>query len=461
MLKSSIVVPVVMSVTALGMSACWYLASSLPQVGELSAQTPPRSAGRSLSPLSSADRVIEQHAQGMIERGRQIFRFDTFGSEAFWGGALQLHKAIAGEKNGGVGGGVSPKTALSVGLKVDVDALPDSLRNQLKAKEVDLDDPAATLALLKVNSVVGVTGIFDAGGHLQSMGIQCAFCHSTVDDSFGPGIGRRLDGWANRDLNVGAIVSLAPNLKPFTDLLGVDVATVKKVLGSWGPGRFDAELDKDGKAFRPDGKQAGTLIPPAFGLAGVNLHTWTGFGSVPYWNAYVAATEMHGTGTFFDSRLADRAQFPVAAKSGSSHTRGAPDRVTSKLAALHFYQLAIPAPKAPAGSFDKIASERGSALFSGRARCATCHVPPLFTEPGNNLHSPSEIGIDAFQADRSPTHMYRTAPLAGLWSHQKGGFYHDGRFSTLPAVIEHYNDLLKLGLTDREKSDLVEYLKSL
>ena len=242
---------------------------------------------------------------------------------------------------------------------------------------------------------------------------------------------------------------------------GVDVATVKKALGSWGPGRFDAELDKDGKAFRPDGKQAGTLIPPAFGLAGVNLHTWTGFGSVTYWNAYVAATEMHGSGTFFDARLTNKAQYPVASKSGSANSRGTPDRVTSKLAALHFYQLAIPAPAPPAGSFKKDASTRGKGVFEAKAKCANCHVPPLYTEPGNNLHAPAEVGVDAFQADRSPTHMYRTAPLAGLWSHQKGGFYHDGRFATIRDVVDHYNDLLKLALTEREKADLIEYLKSL
>ena len=256
-------------------------------------------------------------------------------------------------------------------------------------------------------------------------------------------------------------MSLAPNLTPFADLLGVDVATVKKVLTSWGPGRFDAVLDKDGKAFRPDGKQAGTLLPPAFGLAGVNLHTWTGFGSVTYWNAYVAATEMHGSGTFFDARFNDREQYPVAAKSGSGNTRGTPDRVTSKLAALHFYQLAIPAPTPPVGSFDKGAAARGQVLFNTTATCATCHVPPLFTEPGNNLHAPSEIGVDSFQADRSPTHMYRTAPLAGLWTHQKGGFYHDGRFATLRDVLEHYNSFLKLGLTEQQRIDVVEYLKSL
>jgi len=407
------------------------------------------------------DAAITRHAQTMLEEGRKTFRYDTFGSEAFWGDALQLHKAIAGEKNGGVGPGVSPKTALSVGLKVDADVLPNSLKNQLKAGKVDLDDPAVTIALLKLNAVVGVTAFTNPNGSVKSMGIQCAFCHSTVDDSFAPGIGHRLDGWANRDLNVGAIVSLAPNLKPFTDLLDADIDTVKKVFASWGPGRFDAELDKDGKAFRPDGKQAGTLIPPAFGLAGVNLHTWTGFGSVPYWNAYVGATEMRGAGTFFDARFNNHDQFPVAAKSGAGNTRGTPDRLTSKLAGLHFYQLSIPAPPAPAGSYNKAAFERGKTLFNGTAQCATCHVPPLFTEPGNNLHTPSEMGIDSFQADRSPTHMYRTAPLAGLWTHQKGGFYHDGRFATLIDVVNHYDSHLNLGLNDAQKNDLVEYLKGI
>jgi hypothetical protein len=344
---------------------------------------------------------------------------------------------------------------------VDADALPGALKKQIKAGKVDLDDPATTIALLKLNAVVGVTAFVDPDGNVKSMGIQCAFCHSTVDDSFVPGIGRRLDGWANRDLNVGAIVSLAPNLKPFTDLLGVDAATVKKVLASWGPGRFDAELDKDGKAFRPDGKQAGTLIPPAFGLAGVNLHTWTGFGSVPYWNAYVAATEMHGGGTFFDARLNDKEQYPVSAKSGAGNTRSTPDRSTGKLAALHFYQLAIPAPKAPPGSYDHAAFERGKAVFNGVAKCATCHVPPLYTEPGQNLHAPAEIGVDAFQADRSPTHMYRTAPLAGLWTHQKGGFYHDGRFATLLDVVNHYDTHFNLKLSESDKKDLVEFLKGL
>lgn len=427
------------------------------------AEPVPSRAGDGTAPREGSpfDAVIAKNGQDMMEQGRQTFRFDTFGSEAFWGDTLQLHKAIAGEKNGGVGGGVSPKTALSVGLKVDSDALPDSLKQQLKDGKVDLDDPATTLALLRLNSVVGVTGYFDQKGAIRSMGIQCAFCHSTVDDSLAPGIGKRLDGWAARDLNVGAIVSLAPNLKPYSDLLGVDVATVKKVLNSWGPGRYDAELDKDGKAFRPDGKQAGTLIPPAFGLAGVNLHTWTGFGSVPYWNAYVGVTQMHGSGTFVDARFDNKEQFPVSAKSGSGNTRGKPDLVTSKLAALHFYQLAIPAPRPPLGSFNAAAATRGKEIFNVKGQCATCHVPPIFTEPGENLHSPSEMGVDSFQADRSPTHMYRTAPLGGLWSHQKGGFYHDGRFASLDDVVNHYDTLRGLKLTEQEKRELVEYLKSL
>src|SRR5256886_10186848 len=358
----------------------------------------------------------------MLGEGRRIFRYDTFGSEAFWGDALQLHKAIAGEKNGGVGGGVSPKTALSVGLKVDADALPAALVEQIKAGKVDLDDPATTLALLQLNSVVGVTGRFDKSGKIRSMGVQCAICHSTVDDSFAPGIGKRLDGWANRDLNIGVIVSLAPNLKPFTDLLGVDEGTVKKVLNSWGPGRFDAELDKDGKALRPDGGQAGTLIPPAFGLAGVNLHTWTGFGSVPYWNAYVGATEMHGSGTFFDARLADQAQYPVSAKSGSSNTRGAPDRLTSKLAALQFYQIAIPAPKAHAGSFrsgERRVGEEGRSRWSpGHLKKKKLHTPTPAYIASPPTQTPSQVAAQgakprhciAFSDNPSLTDIARTDP---------------------------------------------------
>ena len=407
------------------------------------------------------DRQIDNNVEQMMEEGRETFRHDTFGDEAFWGDSLQLHKAIAGAQLGGVGPGVSPKTALAVGLKVDSDALPNSVVKGLKKGHINLDDPATTLTLLKLDAVVGVKGVFGQDGNLRSMGISCAICHSTVDDSLAPGIGRRLDGWANRDLNVGAIVGLAPNLKPVADLLGVDEATVRAVLQSWGPGKFDAELFLDGKAFRPDGKSAATLIPPAFGLAGVNLHTWTGWGSVTHWNAFVANLEMHGQGTFYDPRLNDPVKFPIAAKNGFGNVRATPDLITSKLAPLHFYQLAIPAPPAPEGSFDKDAATRGQAVFNGKAQCATCHVPPIFTEPGWNMHKASEIGIDDFQAKRSPDEAYRTSPLKGLWTHQKGGFYHDGRFASLRDVVNHYNEFFKLSLTEQEKTELVEYLKSL
>src|SRR5579884_1284372 len=401
------------------------------------------------------------NAARMVTEGRQTFRFDTFGSEAFWGGTLKLHQAIEGAKFGGVGPGVSPKTALSVGLKVDQDALPPEVVEAIKGGKVNLDDPATTITLLKLDAVVGVKGNVQSNGSLQSVGIQCALCHSTVDDAFAPGIGHRRDGVPNRDLNVGAIVNLSPDLSAVDRLLGVDDSVTRKVLQSWGPGKFDAELFLDGKAFRPDGQSAATLIPPAFGLAGVNLHTFEGWGSVTYWNAFVANLEMHGSGVFFDPRLNDRERFPIAARAGFANVRNADDRITSKLAALHFYQLALPAPTPPEGSFDAAAAERGKAVFNGQANCSSCHVPPLFTEPGWDMHKPEEIGIDSFQADRSPDRRYRTTPLRGLWSHQKGGFYHDGRFATLMDVVDHYDGFQKLGLSQQQKADLVEYLKSI
>lgn len=410
---------------------------------------------------SKFDQVIRENARVLMDEGRRIFRFDTFGDQAFWGDTLQLHTAIAGAQNGGVGPGVSPRTALAVGLKVDSEALPKSLIAALKHGRVNLDDPATTLALLKLNAVVGVTGFFDEQGKLTSMGIQCAFCHSTVDDSLAPGIGKRLDGWPNRDLNVGAIVNLAPNLQPFTDLLGVDDATVRRVLATWGPGKFDAELFMDGKAFQPNGRSAATLMPAAYGLAGVNLHTYTGWGSVTHWNAFVANLEMHGKGTFYDPRLNDPDQFPIAARAGFGNVRNDPDLITSKMPALHFYQLAIPAPKPPKDSFDEAAAERGQETFNGIAQCSRCHVPPIFTEPGWNMHTAQEIGIDDFQANRAPDRRYRTTPLKGVWSRTKGGFYHDGRFATLRDVVEHYNSFLGLQLSEQQKSDLIEYLKSL
>jgi hypothetical protein len=407
------------------------------------------------------DDAIQHNAQRMIREGRHTFRFDTFGDQAFWGDTLRLHQAIEGEQFGGVGPGVSPRTALAVGLKVDVDALPRELVRRLRRGEVDLDDVAVTLALLRLNAVVGVTGFFNDQGSLRSVGIQCALCHSTVNDSLLPSIGRRLDGWAPRDLNVGAIIALAPDLSAFARLLGVSEDTVRAVLNSWGPGKFDAELILDGQAFRPNGSSAATLLPPAFGLPGVNLHTWTGWGSVTHWNGFVANLEMHGQGTFFDPRLDNAQQFPIAAREGFGHVRNHPDLITSKLAALHFYQLAIPAPRPPPDSFDPEAARRGRTLFETRAQCATCHVPPLFTEPGWNLHTAEELGIDDFQALRAPDRRYRTSPLKGLFSHTRGGFYHDGRFQTLRDVVDSYNERFRLGLTDRESNDLVEYLKSL
>ena len=413
----------------------------------------------------SFDAAIDQNAARMLKEGRHIFRYDTFGSEDFWGGKLRLHEAIVGQKLGGVGTGVSPKMALSLGLKVDSEALPADLVAAIKAGKVNMDDPASTVALLKANAVVGVTAFLNADGSARSVGIQCALCHSTVDDSFAPGIGKRLDGWGNRDLNVGAIVATAPNLQPFSDLLGVDTATVKTVLNSWGPGRYDAELNMDGKAKRPDGKTAATMMPSAFGLAGVNEHTWTGgWGTVTYWNAYVANTQMYGKGTFIDSRLNNAKQYPVAAKAGWGRKRDTPDLITAKLPALHFYQLAMPVPKAPAGSYDEPAAKRGEGVFNSTAKCSTCHVPPIFTEPGHNLHKGSEIGIDSFQADRGPERSYVTTPLRALFDTEKihkGGFYHDGRFASLSDVVDHYDRVLKLRLSPEQKKDLIEYLKSI
>jgi hypothetical protein len=409
-----------------------------------------------------ADFKADLHALKQFREGREVFRYATFGDEDFWGGTLGLDEAIAGKAHGGVGAGVSPKTALSVGLKVDVDALPRSVIRALKQGKVNLDDPAVTLDLLRVGAVVGLTGFFDKKGQLTSVGIQCALCHSTVDDSFAKGIGHRRDGWANRDLQVGTIISLVPRLQPIADLLGVSVDTVKQVLASWGPGKFDAELFLDGQGLRPDdGKTAATLIPPAFGLAGVNLHTWTGWGGISHWNAFVANLEMHGKGTFYDPRLDDATRFPIAARERFGHVTSEEDQITPLLGVLQIYQLSLPVPEPPRGSFNRSAAARGEKLFNDKAKCGSCHVPPLFTEPGWNMHTAEEIGIDDFQSERAPDRRYRTAPLRGLWTHTTGGFYHDGRFPTLAAVIEHYDQVFHLGLSAGERGDLEQYLRSL
>ena len=283
----------------------------------------------------------ETTAGRLITDGRQIFRFDTFGDEAFWGGQLRLDQAVAQ---------LSPRQALDLGLKVDSAVLPASVIQAIRRGRINLDDPAVTLQLLKLHAVIGVVGFFNSEGALSSIGLTCAICHSTVDNSVAMGIGNRIDGLANRDLNVGAIAAAAPNLQPFVDMLkivdnGVDDTKVRTILHSWGPGKFDAELFLDGKEFQPDGRAAATLIPNARGLAGFNLHTWTGgWGTIPYWNAFVAVDSLHGVGTFFDARFDDATQFPIGAALHLGHVSTDPDndRVTSKLPALHFYQLALP-----------------------------------------------------------------------------------------------------------------------
>jgi hypothetical protein len=412
----------------------------------------------------------EANSRQLVTSGRQIFRFDTFGDETFWGDQLQLHQAVAQ---------LSPRQALDLGLKVDSAALPRSMIEAIEHGLINVDDPAVTLQLLKLGAVVGVMGFFNSDGALSSIGLTCAICHSTVDNRVAFGIGERIDGLANRDLNVGAIAAAAPNLQPVVDVLRIvdptmNAAKVRAIFDRWGPGKFDAELFLDGKAFQPDGRSAATLIPNARGLAGFNLHTWTGgWGTVPYWNAFVAVNELHGIGTFFDERFDDAAQFPIAAALRLGHVSTDPDsdRVTSKLPALHFYQLALPAVKPRPGiDFDPDAAERGDGLFSGKANCNSCHHEPVWTEPGWNQHSADELKIDSFEADRSPGHAYKTMNLAGIFVRErglfmrvenKGHFYHDGRFQTLFDVVNSYNTRFNLGLTDQEKFDLVEYLKSL
>ncbi|HKR83931.1 MAG TPA: hypothetical protein VJS37_07120 [Terriglobales bacterium] len=425
----------------------------------------------------------EDNSKQLIDQGRQIFRFDTFGDQAFWGGQLQLHQTI---------NMLTPRNALALGLKVDSDALSPATVEAIKHGKVNLDDPAVTLFLIKRNAVLGVVGFFD-NTTLNSVGLTCALCHSTVDNSVAPGIGKRIDGLGNRDLNVGAIAASAPNLQPVATLLGVPAGTVRTVLNSWGPGKFDAELFLDGKAFNPQQVTNGvvtatnvpgaTLIPNARGLVGHNLHTWTGgWGTMTYWNAFVAVNELHGVGTFFDERFDNATQFPVAARAGLGHVSTDPDsdQVTEKLPALHFYQLALPAVQPRPGiDFDPAAAARGDELFSGKANCNSCHREPLWTEPGWNQHTADQLKIDGFEADRAPAsigptgepvHGYRTMNLAGIFVRERGlfmfpqnqgRFYHDGRFQTLLDVVNSYNDRFGLGLTEEEKHDLVEYLKSL
>lgn len=358
--------------------------------------------------------------------GKQIFRFDTFGDETFWTDTLRMHEVVQG---------IPPTTALAVGLKVDADTLPPEVVQALQAGQVDLNDPATTVTLLKLGAIVGVKASVDANNRITQFGVTCALCHSTVDNRLAPGIGSRLDGWPNRDLNPGAIIALSPAL----------TAAQKAVYNSWGPGKYDAR-------YNFDGLNGPAVIPPAYGLAGVHSVTYTGDGSeISYWNRYVAVTQMHGHGSFAEPRLGINVQNP-------------PDQVSSKLEALQAYQLSLAAPPPPAGSFDAQAAGRGRAVFEGAGRCATCHTGELRTDANSRLHPPAdavsepEPNDEPSHAARSATKQYRTTPLRALWQHAP--YFHNGVAATLEAVVERYNTKLALGLTAQQQADLVQYLKS-
>ena len=385
------------------------------------------------SPLG--DHARDDH-EGRRRIGQAIFRYDSFGDEQLWTDVLRMHEVLET---------VPPVTALAVGLKVDVEALPRQIVAALRNGQVDLNDPAVTVELLRLNAVVGVRGRVTDAGRLISVGITCALCHSSVDNSLTTGIGRRLDGWANTDLNVGAIVALSPALDPPT----------KVEFNAWGPGKYDPRHH----AF--DGTNLVTLnrpslpivIPSIYGLQGVGFETYSADGPISYWNSYVGVGQMGGHGNFRDPRI------------GLFITQR-PDLVTPKLAALLEYQLSLRTPEPPAHSFDRAAARRGERLFRNEAGCATCHQPPHFTDvlsgPRRSvpfLHDPAEVGTEPGYAARTATGKYRTTPLRGLWQHPP--YFHDGSAPDLRAVVNHYNRLFKLNLNPRERADLVEFLKSL
>ena len=354
-------------------------------------------------------------SSGPVADGQRIFRFETFGDEQLWTDTLRLHEVV--EKT------VDPTTALTVGLKVDADVLPPGI-----LKKVDLKSPATTVALLKMNAIVGIQATVDANNHITRLGVTCALCHSTVDNSVMPGIGHRKDGWPNRDLNVGAIIALSPALP----------ADKKAVYASWGPGKYDPR-------FNLDGKNTPLVIPPAYGLAQVKNETYTAEGPISYWNAYVAVTQMGGHGNFSDSRL-------------GIDVKHSPDMVTSKLPALRAYQYSLPVPPPPAASFNAAAAARGNALFG--QTCLACHVGVTGTDNNSGkLHAPEETGVDGTYAARTANKAYRTTPLRALWQHPP--YFHDGSAATLADVVAHYNRVRSLGLTVDQQRDLVEYLKSL
>jgi mono/diheme cytochrome c family protein len=367
----------------------------------------------------------------LVEQGRDIFRFDTYGDETFWTDTLRMHEVIQAA--------VDPVTALSVGLKVDAEALPAEVVQGIQSGAISLTDPATTVALLKLNAVVGLKGTVETiNGRdtLVRVGTTCALCHSTVNNSFDEGIGARLDGWQNSDLNPGAIIALSPALTP----------EQKAVYNSWGPGRYDPR-------FNRDGINGPVVIPPAYGLLGVDKIIYTGDGDdIAYWNLYVGVTQMHGHGTFVDPRIGANVNNP-------------PDMISTKLEALQAYQLSLQAPKPAATSFDPAAAQRGRAVFQGPGTCATCHTGTLLTDAGERLHAPSEVvsepepnGVPSY-ASRSATKQYRTTPLRALQFHPP--YFHNGVAGTLEEVVELYNTRKALNLTAEQKADLVEYLKSL
>ena len=385
---------------------------------------------------SERERATEPKRVMRDKDGQAIFRFDTLGDEQLWTNVLRMHEVIPT---------VDPATALAVGLKVDVEALPARVIAALQAGQVDLTDPAVTVELLRLNAVVGVKGTVGDSGRLTKVGVTCALCHSSVDDSFAPGIGKRLDGWANTDLNVGAIVALSPAL---------DDAT-KAEFRSWGAGKYDPRHHAfDGTNIIPlNSPSVPIVIPPIYGLKGVGFETFTGDGPISYWNSYVGVGQMGGHGNFSDPRI------------GLFITQ-TPDRVTPKLAALLDYQLSLRSPKPATGSFNREAAERGKDLFRGQAQCSTCHQSPNFTDVLSGLdrtvpflHEPAEVGMDAAYAARSATRKYRTTPLRGLLQHPP--YFHDGSAPDLIAVVNHYATLFGLKLTAPQKADLLEYLKSL
>ena len=362
-------------------------------------------------------------AWGPKDDGQEIFRNDTFGDEKFWTDTARMQEVVQSS--------VSPSLALKVGLKVDADAIPPEVAQAIKAGQVDLNSPATTVTLLKLNAVVGLRGTvrtINGKDTLVRLGITCALCHSTVNNSFAPGIGQRQDGWPNRDLNVGAIIALSPAITP----------EQKAIYNSWGPGKYDPR-------FNLDGKSTPLALPPAYGLARVRSETYTAEGPISYWNAYVAVTQMHGQGNFSDKRL------------GINITQS-PDLVTPKLAALRRYQHSLQAPRPAAGSFDAAAAGRGRAVFN--RTCASCHIGVTGTDNNNGkLHAPDETGVDGAYAARTASKAYRTTPLRGLAQHAP--YFHDGSAATLADVVAHYNRVRHLGLSDAQQRDLVEFLKSL